>query len=271
VLTGTLEVYGRTAEQLRDVDVRVELSSIGGNAPVIVADVDLLDAQQDDRGANRVALIELPLAGVAAGRYAVRAAIQAAGTIHSEAVREVEITTGPLPAATGARLQSGTFVPEALLGGDVVRRYLDAVRRAAPTLARAIDLAAAGSWETVEGVVAPSASTAGVRGLARLSRRDYDAAAALFATALEHDERNAALAFFLGWAHSARGNLPQAISAWRRSTFVDATLVSAHLALADAYAQLGQRALAIQAVRAGLKALPASPELVDKLSRLEAR
>ena len=271
VLTGTLEVYGRTVEQLRDVDVRVELSSIGGNAPVSVADVDLLDAQQDDRGANRVALIQLPLAGVAAGRYAVRAAIQAAGTIHSEATREVEITTGPLPTATEARLQSGTFVPEALLSGDVVRRYLETVRRAAPTLARAVNLAAAGSWEKVEGVVAPSASTAGVRGLARLARRDYDAAAALFATALEQDEQNAVLAFFLGWAHSARGNLPQAISAWRRSTFVDATLVSAHLALADAYAQLGQRALAIQAVRAGLKALPASPELVDKLSRLEAR
>jgi len=55
------------------------------------------------------------------------------------------------------------------------------------------------------------------------------------------------------------------------ATFVDSTLVSAHLALADAYVQLGQRALAIQAVRAGLTALPASPELIDKLSRLEAR
>jgi tetratricopeptide (TPR) repeat protein len=123
----------------------------------------------------------------------------------------------------------------------------------------------------IEEVVGPNASTAGLRGLARLARRDYDAAAALFATALEHDDRSAALAFFLGWAHSARGNLPEAISAWRRTTFVDSTLVSAHLALADAYVQLGQRALAIQAVRAGLTALPASPELIDKLSRLEAR
>ena len=271
VLTGTLEIYGRTAEQLRDIDVRVELSSIGGSAPVIVADVELLDAQQDDRGASRVALIELPLANVAAGRYAVRAAVQAAGTIRSEATREVEIATDLLPTATAARLRDGSFEPEALLDGDVVRRYLATVRRAAPTLARAVDLAAAGSWNKVEGVVALNASTAGVRGLARLSRRDYDAAATLFATALEHDERSAALAFFLGWAHSARGNLPQAISAWRRTTFVDATLVSAHLALADAYVQLGQRALAIQAVRAGLTALPASPELIDKLARLEAR
>jgi tetratricopeptide (TPR) repeat protein len=162
-------------------------------------------------------------------------------------------------------------VPEALLDGDVVRRYLETVRRATPALARAVDLAAAGSWNRVEEIAGPDASTAGVRGLARLSRGEYDAAAALFAAALEHDERSAALAFFLGWAHSARGNLPQAISAWRRTTFVDATLVPAHLALADAYVQLGQRALAIQAVRAGLTALPASPELIDKLSRLEAR
>jgi VWFA-related protein len=271
VLTGILEIYGRTAEQLRDIDVRVELSSIGGNAPVIIARSDLLDAQQGDRGASRVALIELPLANVAAGRYAVRAAVQAAGKIRSEATREVEIATGLLPTATATRLQDQTFVPEALLGGDVVRRYLETVRRAAPTLARAVDLAVAGSWNTVEEVAGPNVSTAGVRGLARLSRRDYDAAATLFATALQHDERSAALAFFLGWTYSARGNLPQAISAWRRTTFVDATLVSAYLALADAYVQLGQRALAIQAVRAGLTALPASPELIDKLARLEGR
>jgi VWFA-related protein len=271
VLTGTLEIYGRTAEQLRDIDVRVELSSIGGSAPVMVAHADLLDAQQDDRGASRVALIALPLANVAAGRYAVRAAVQAAGTIRSEATREVEIATDLPPTATAARLRDGSFEPEALLDGDVVRRYLATVRRAAPTLARAVDLAAAGSWNRVEEVVGLNASTAGVRGLARLSRRDYEAAATLFVTALEHDERSAALAFFLGWAHSARGNLPQAISAWRRTTFVDATLVPAHLALADAYVQLGQRALAIQAVRAGLTALPASPELIDKLARLEAR
>ena len=271
VLTGTLEIYGRTAEELRDMDVRVELSSIDGNAPVIIAHADLLDAQQDDRGASRVALIELSLTNVAAGRYIVRAEVQAAGKIRSEATREVEIATGLPPTATAARLQDWTFVPEALLDGDVVRKYLEAVRRAAPTLARAVDLAAAGSWTKVEGLVGPNASSAGVRGLARLSRRDYDAAAALFATAIEHDERSAALAFFLGWAHSARGNLPQAISAWRRATFVDATLVPAHLALADAYVQLGQRALAIQAVRAGLTAIPASLELIDKLARLEAR
>ena len=271
VLTGTLEIYGRTAEQLRDIDLRVELSSLGGKAAGILAHTDLLDAQQDDRGASRVALIELPLANVPPGRYALRAAMQIAGHLHSEAMREVEIATGLQPTFTTSPPQPPVFTPEALLEGEMVRRYLETVRRAAPAHAPAVNLAAAGSWNNVEDVAGANASTAGVRGLARLSLRDYDAAATLFAAALEYDERSALLAFFLGWAQSARGNLPQAISAWRRATFVDATLVPAHLALADAYVQLGHRELAIQAVRAGLAALPASHELIDRLSRLEAR
>ena len=60
-------------------------------------------------------------------------------------------------------------------------------------------------------------------------------------------------------------------SAWRRAAFLDPTIVPAHLALADAYVRLAQPALAVQAVRAGLAALPQSPELLDKLSRLERR
>jgi hypothetical protein len=47
--------------------------------------------------------------------------------------------------------------------------------------------------------------------------------------------------------------------------------VSAHLALADLYVQLSQPALAVQALRAGLAAMPRSPELLDRLNRLERR
>ena len=50
--------------------------------------------------------------------------------------------------------------------------------------------------------------------------------------------------------------------------FLDAALVPAHLALADAYVRLSQPALAAQVLQAGLTALPDSTELRERLSRL---
>jgi len=78
-------------------------------------------------------------------------------------------------------------------------------------------------------------------------------------------------AFLLGWAFHGAGDDRQAISAWRRAAFVDPTLVPAHLALAEIYVRLSQPALAMQALRAGLAALPQSPELLDRLHQLERR
>ena len=51
--------------------------------------------------------------------------------------------------------------------------------------------------------------------------------------------------------------------------FLDPQLVPAHLALADAFVRLSRPALAAQVLRAGLTALPGSPELLDRLLRLE--
>jgi hypothetical protein len=47
--------------------------------------------------------------------------------------------------------------------------------------------------------------------------------------------------------------------------------VSAHLALADGYLRLSERALAVQALKAGLTALPDSTELQARLQQLEKR
>jgi Tfp pilus assembly protein PilF len=85
------------------------------------------------------------------------------------------------------------------------------------------------------------------------------------------DDGNGATAFFLGWAYHAAGDDRQAISSWRRAAFLEPTLVPAHLALAELYVQLSQPALARQALRAGLEALPDSPELKERLARLDTR
>jgi hypothetical protein len=48
-------------------------------------------------------------------------------------------------------------------------------------------------------------------------------------------------------------------------------MVPAHLALADAYLRISEKALAAQAVRAGLAALPDSTELQAKLAQIEGK
>jgi tetratricopeptide (TPR) repeat protein len=108
-----------------------------------------------------------------------------------------------------------------------------------------------------------------LRGLSLFVREDYKGAAAALSLAFDGDPKNALAAFFLGWAQDGAGNAPAALSAWRSAAHLDPTLVSAHIALADAYLRLSQPALAAQALRAGLAALPDSLELRERLARLE--
>jgi tetratricopeptide (TPR) repeat protein len=108
-----------------------------------------------------------------------------------------------------------------------------------------------------------------LRGFALFVREDYAGAA----TALQRSqdaEANALTAFFLGWAHEGARNSRAAISAWRGAAHLDPSLVSAHLALAEGYLRLSERALAIQALKAGLAALPSSHELQTRLQQLES-
>jgi hypothetical protein len=59
------------------------------------------------------------------------------------------------------------------------------------------------------------------------------------------------------------------LSAWRVAAHLDPSLVSVHLALADGYLKISEPALAVQALRAGLAALPSSTELQSRLQLLE--
>jgi lipopolysaccharide biosynthesis regulator YciM len=103
----------------------------------------------------------------------------------------------------------------------------------------------------------------------RFAERDYAASVTLLQRASSLEPRDARVAFVLGWAERAGGDLRSAIGAWRNAATLDPRLIPAHLALADAYVQLDQPALAAQALRAGLAAVPDSPELKDRLIRIE--
>jgi tetratricopeptide (TPR) repeat protein len=161
----------------------------------------------------------------------------------------VDVRDGPGPAIVEDPTGAAAFDPRAIVDGAWALEYA----------------------MIVQGGSSPGATAAQV-GLDRLAAADYPAAIAAFQAALADPAQKgleASTAFLLGWAHHGAGDDRQAITAWRRAASADPTMVRVHLAIADAYVGLSQRALAIQALRAGLAALPGSPELLDKLARVE--
>jgi lipopolysaccharide biosynthesis regulator YciM len=154
-----------------------------------------------------------------------------------------------------------------------VRNYVDDLQRRAPdSLQRAASLATEQAWDKVELALARSPASGAamaLRGLARFAQSDFPGAANAWTATLEADPADAHAAFLLGWARAAAGDDRSAITAWRLASLRDPTLVPPYLALIDAYMRLGQPALALQVTRSGLAVLPDSPELRDRLHRLE--
>ncbi len=107
-----------------------------------------------------------------------------------------------------------------------------------------------------------------LRGFAQFARGDYGRSIEELNRVLEADPQNASVAFVLGWVYAADRRDRDAIGSWRNATVLNPGLVPAYLALADAYLRLSQPALAVQILRAGLAATPASPELQDKLATI---
>lgn len=276
VLTGALELYGRTPEQVRDVVVKVDLAPLGGSAAVRSTDAELLQVKPKGSSTSREARIELPLEGVPPGQYLARAVVRAGGETVAELVREVAVLQGIRPAA--ARNAPAVLRPLDVLSGQVAQRYIVLLRdrtRGARLEAAGV-FAASGDWRRVEAALGPAENdTPGdaqaLRGLALFARGDYGPAAHKLKAAFETDPKLAAAAFVLGWCYAGSGDDRRAIGAWRNAAMFDPSLVPAHLALADAYVRLSQPSLAAQAVRAGLTALPNSPELLGRLSELQRR
>jgi len=266
-LSGVLELYARSPDQLREARVTVDLVPVGSASAAVSSDADLRDIRPTTSGAAREARVALPLAGIAAGTYIARARVTVGADTATEVAREIEIRHGQRPPDADVE-PPVAFDPREIVNGALARDYAQSLKNRSS--AAALDA---------------------LRGLDRLAASDYPAAIAAFQSALSTApsgvgaqraavsgggaplaERESGLgAFFLGWAFHGAGDDRQAISAWRRAAFIDPSIVPAHLALADTYVQLAQPALAVQALRAGLAARPDSPELRDRLSRLEQR
>jgi VWFA-related protein len=288
-LAGLVELYGRRAQDLETVTVTAQLESASTRA-------DLGEVRTRRNGSvSREARIALPLGGVVPGDYVVRATVREGGETIAELAREVRVLPGSAPdsptdpgATKAATLSTMTIAPADVLGGEIARRYVrELIETARGTgLEEAAGHAARGAWTSVETALgsqpAPVVSTRGatrqsggspyygLRGLARFSSGRLDVAVDDLRLAAG-DPPCALPSFILGWVHSAAGERRDAINAWRAAAFADPTLVPAHLAIAEAYVRAAEPELAIQALKAGLRALPGSPELRERLAALESR
>jgi VWFA-related protein len=246
-LGGLLEIYGHTAEQLSNVSVLASLVTLSGDEQARTIDAALSAPEPSGTVLVRRASFDLPLTGLAPGPYVARVRVRADGEDVAQLSREVEVRAGSGPALASASAPAAP-APTDVIGGDVFRR------------ARA----------ALEGSSAPAAARA-TKGLDLFAQADYRGAASELQAAFDADPHSAETAFVLGWAWEGAGDARRAISAWRASAAIDPHLVPAHLALADAYLHLSERALAVQALRAGLDALPDSVELQNKLAEIEKR
>lgn len=281
-LSGVLETYGRSPAQLEGLDVRIELRRTQDDVPVASFAVDMQGAEQDDSGGlSRRAGFLLPLDRVPPGEYLAHAVVTARGEVVAERTRQVEVLEGLAPATMAAEARSGapaTVSPLEVTRGALAQTYIALLRaRAQGTpAAEAARRATEGRWEETELELRRFADDGAMviqalRGLALFASEDFAGAAAALERALAAEPKTALTAFFLGWAYDGAGNARAAIGAWRNAALLDPSLVSAHLALADGYLKLSQPALAVQALEAGLAALPSSPELLAKLGRIERK
>ncbi|MCA1560969.1 MAG: VWA domain-containing protein, partial [Acidobacteria bacterium] len=274
-LSGLLELHARTPVQLENVGVTLELARIGGDTVATSVQADVLEPDADGARTTRTASVMLPLEHVEPGDYIARAVVRQGADQVGAVVREVRVVEGNAPVAHVPR---APIDPIDVLGGEIARRYVQQLREATAATPHGPAGAAAanGDWQKVRAVTrdlgdGAIAAAWALRGLSEFAGRAYGPARSSLKRAFDTDPRQPLAAFFLGWAHASAGELPQAITAWRNAVYLDASLVPAHLALADAYLDLAQPALAIQVLRAGLSVLPASPELRDHLSRIEKK
>lgn len=276
VLDGVFELYGRTAAQLDAVTVTTDLLAAGGGPPAVSAHAELQPLKSGSGGVSRGARVELPLAGVPPGEYLVRATVRDGRDTVTELLRDVTVRAGTRPSAA-VLAAPALFEPLNVLRGDVARRLVEAIlaRVQDAPLKAAARAAASGNWSAVD--LALRSSTSGspdeaiLRGMAAFARADSQTAITAFRAAQSAGANAPALSFILGWAHTAGGDDPAAITAWRNAVIADPALVPPYLALVETYMRLGHPDLALQVVKSGLRALPSSPELLDRLARLRGR
>lgn len=243
-LSGTIETYGRSADQLQRLAVTAALVSADGSNAVQTVRGELGPIADARPGVMRAATFTFPLAQVPPGAYIARVKVSDGAETLADVSRGVDVFAGTAPAP--AAVPPPEVRPTDILNGDFVRSTRAALDQSG----------------------SPAAQIAR-QGFEAFARGNYRSAVERLTEAMRLDQTNAAVAFVLGWACEAQGDHRAAIGAWRAAAATDPHMLPAHLALAEAYLRLSQPALARQALRAGLQALPDSPELRTRLAEID--
>jgi hypothetical protein len=276
-LTGLIEAYARVPTQLEALGLTVTVRTIDGKEARASYTSPLPAPVSDGSGYVVRAPFAIPLPGVEPGAYVVHATLVSSGAILAERTRFVDVaagTAGPAPTRP-VPAPAPPIAPREIVEGQLGQAFIaDLLERSRTTpLAAPVEDAARGQWERAEAAVQNGATTdfvaQSVRGLARFVREDFPGAVTAWAHAQSAQPDHALTAFFLGWAHDRAGDTRAALTSWRGAAHLDPLMVSAHLALAEGYLKLQQPALARQALRAGLDAIPDSAEIRQRLLQIE--
>jgi tetratricopeptide (TPR) repeat protein len=275
-LAGALEVYARNRANLEHTDVTVDLVPVGGGTAVRSVKADMLDIRAVGTGAGRTAQVVIPLDGVSPGDYVVRATLRAGNETVIAVVRQAEVAPGSAPGEAPAVQERVT--PEMILGGDLARRFVASLGGSAtdPTVKAAAAHASAGMWAKVLAALGePAAQQPAtfhiLRGLALFALERHSLASTELESALSIEPASAPTAFFLGWVYANSARDTQAITSWRNAILIDPLMVPAYLAAADRYVLLGHPELARQVVNDGIRLVPTSAELKNKLAEVNTR
>ncbi len=287
LIAGAVRVYGRNEVQLAGLSASLDLMSLAASPngaadrPTRSVSGTVADPRSSDQGIVRDVSFTLPLSDIPPGDYIAHAVIRAGGEVVGDLRRQLQVVDGMRPADTAARspkAREAAAIPTTppardVLRGAIVKSMVDhALTSPVANVRQAAGEAQAGRWTNVADLtssVATDPDAVRLRALARLDRQDYPGAAADLEQLFERQPTDASVAFVLGWARLGVGNQVAAASAFRSAAFLDPTLVSAHLALAETYLRLEQPALARQALESGLAALPQSVELRRMLDGLK--
>jgi VWFA-related protein len=272
-LAGTVRVFGPASSKLGQLAGRVTLVPAHASDDMTVgrtADAVVGELVSSGWGVLRDVSFSLPLEHLAAGPYIARLVVRAEGEVVADLARPVDIVLGAPPAPPVA----APAEPRQVLDGDIARRLIERLA-AHPNgvVARAASDVGSARFAEALAITAALASddlaALAARGLAWLGQGEYRQAAAALGQAFEASSRDAALAFVLGWARRGAADGTGAVTAFRSAILHEPSMVAAHLALADTYLALGRPELAILAVEAGLRELPASRELSALLARIK--
>lgn len=275
---GLLEAYARSANQLQALSLTVTVRTPDGKEAKASYTSPLPAPVTDADGFIVRAPFSVPIPAVAPGPYVVHATLTSDGAVLAERTRFVDVvegTAGPAPTRP-LPPPAPPVAPRAIVEGQLGQAYVAELLQlsAGTAFAGAAEQAARGQWEQAEAATQGAAAeenfvAQALRGLARFVREDFPGSVTAWTKAQSREPDHALTAFFLGWAHERAGDTRAALTSWRGAAHLDPQMVSAHLALAEGYLKLQQPALARQALRAGLDAIPDSAELRTRLLQIE--